>query len=259
MEEPKLRILGFLCNWCSYAGADLAGVSRLQMPPFLRVVRVMCSGSLDPQIVLTGLKTGADGVIIMGCHPGDCHYLTGNYEALRKYDMMKKTLGFTDIDPERLHLEWVSASEGIRFQKVITDFTEKIQALGPSPIRKNDEQAQKMISQLDALIHATSTFRLRSIIGREKKLVEIGNVYGDKYPMEQLDDIKDEIFDDEYIRSNIILTVEDGPKTVEEIAQEIGCPTDKVFKHVARLWKKQIILPHGHKEHSPTYIKAGGV
>jgi coenzyme F420-reducing hydrogenase delta subunit len=258
--QPAFRpkILGFLCNWCSYAGADLAGVSRLQMPPTLRVVRVLCSGSLDPEVVLTGLKTGSDGVIIMGCHPGDCHYLSGNYEALRKYNMMKKILEFTDFDPERLHLEWVSASEGIRFQKVITDFTEKITALGPNPIRKKDEKAQKLKNQLDAVIHATSQFRLRSIVGREKKITEMGNAYGEMYPQEELDKVEDQIFRDEYIRSNIVLNVTDRPKTVEEMAEDIGLPTEIIFQHVARLWKKQIILPSGHKDVSTMYVLAGG-
>jgi coenzyme F420-reducing hydrogenase delta subunit len=259
VAENKLRILGFLCNWCSYAGADLAGVSRLQMPPLLRVVRVLCSGSLDPKVVLTALKTGADGVIIMGCHPGDCHYLSGNYEALRKYNMLKKLLSLTDLGANRLHLEWVSASEGIRFQKVITDFTNHITDLGPSPIRENDEGAKKLVSQLEAIIHATSEFRLRSIIGREKKLTETGNAYGEKLSSKELDIIESQIIKDEYIRSNIILLLANDPKTVEEIAKEIGLSTDIVFGHVARLWKKQVILPHGIVGESPTYIIAGGV
>ena len=148
MEGDKLRIIGFLCNWCSYAGADLAGVSRLQMPPFLRVVRVMCSGSLDPQVVITAFKGGADGAIIMGCHPGDCHYLSGNYEALRKYKVLKKLLALTDFETDRLHLEWVSASEGGRFQKVITDFTAVIKELGTNPVRNTDDHANKIQSQL---------------------------------------------------------------------------------------------------------------
>ena len=233
MEERQLKILGFLCNWCSYAGADLAGISRLQIPPLLRVIRILCSGSLDPQVVLTALKEGSDGVIIMGCHPGDCHYLSGNYEAFRKYRMLKKLLSYTDMESDRLHLEWVSASEGIRFQKVVTDFTDKIKELGPNPIRKKDENAAKIISQLDSIIHATKQFRLRSLIGREKKLVELGNAYGEKLTQEELDEIEDQIIENEYIRSNIVLMVENEPKTVEEMAENIGIPTEKVFQHVA--------------------------
>jgi coenzyme F420-reducing hydrogenase delta subunit len=228
------------------------------MPPLLRVVRVMCSGSLDPPVVMTALKEGTDGVMIMGCHPGDCHYISGNYEALRKYKMLKKLMSFTDMEPQRLHLEWVSASEGMRFQEIITDYTAQIKELGPNPIRKKDEEADRIIGQLDAIIHATQQFRLRSIIGREKKVTELGNAYGEKISQEEIHEIEDQIIEDEYIRSNIILSVEKEAKTVEEMAENIGFPTEVVFSHVARLWKKQIILPFGSEGLSPTYIKAGG-
>ncbi|UCE75273.1 MAG: hydrogenase iron-sulfur subunit [Methanomassiliicoccales archaeon] len=256
--EFKPKIVGFLCNWCSYAGADLAGVSRLQMPTTLRVIRVMCSGSLDPKFPLSALKSGADGVLIMGCHPGDCHYISGNYEAQRKYNILKKLLKFIDLENERLQLEWVSASEGARFQQVVSDFTSKIKKIGPNPIQKKDEKAKKIIGQLDAAIHATEGFRLRSLVGREKKIMELGNAYGEILSREEMEKIEDEIIEDEFIRSNIVLRVERVPKTVEDIALATGFSTETVFKHVARLWKKQIILPHGYKKLSPMYIKAGG-
>ncbi len=131
--EPK--IVGFLCNWCSYAGADLAGVSRIQYPSTLRIVRVMCSGRVDPVFILEAFKSGADGVLVAGCHPGDCHYLSGNYKSQRRVSMLKKVLEQLGLEPERLRLEWVSASEGDRFATVIKDMTEKIKKLGPSPLR----------------------------------------------------------------------------------------------------------------------------
>jgi F420-non-reducing hydrogenase iron-sulfur subunit len=255
--EFKPKIVGFLCNWCSYAGADLAGVSRLQMPSTLRVIRVMCSGSLDPEIIVEALKGGTDGVIIMGCHIGDCHYISGNYETLRKYRLLKKILKHTDTDVDRLHLEWVSASEGQRFQEVITDFTNRIKGLGPSPLRKKDENAKLLIEQLDAAAHAVSQFRLRSLFGREKKIVDEGNAYGEKLPKEEIEELEDQMIEEEFIRSNIILQVLSEAKTVEEISENIHVPKDVVFQHVARLWKKQVILPAGHKDLSPTYIKAG--
>ncbi len=257
-SDYKPTIVGFLCNWCSYAGADLAGVSRMQMPTTLRVIRVMCSGSLDPNFPLSALKAGADGVLIMGCHPGDCHYISGNYEAYRKYRMLKKLLKFIDMEDERLHLEWVSASEGARFQQVVTEFTSMISDIGPNPIRKNDQKSKKMKEQLDAAIHATQGFRLRSLFGREKKITELGNAYGERLTKDEIERVEDEIIEDEFIRSNIILRVEEEPKTVEEIASGTGFSPEIIFKHVARLWKKQIILPHGHKDLSPTYLKAGG-
>ncbi|ACX53093.1 methyl-viologen-reducing hydrogenase delta subunit [Ammonifex degensii KC4] len=132
--EPK--IIGFLCNWCSYAGADLAGVSRLQYPPNIRIIRVMCSGRVDPSFVLKALKEGADGVLIAGCHPGDCHYESGNYKAMRRYLYLKKLLKEFGVEDERVRLEWISAAEGARFAQVVTEFTETIRRLGPSKFKE---------------------------------------------------------------------------------------------------------------------------
>ena len=134
--EYKPRIVGFLCNWCSYAGADLAGVSRLQMPPSFRIIRVMCSSRVDPLFVIKAFLGGADGVIIAGCHPGDCHYLKGNYYARRKFAVLKKTFEELGLEAERLRLSWVSASEGPRFAEVVTEFTETVKKLGPNPVRE---------------------------------------------------------------------------------------------------------------------------
>jgi len=133
--EFKPKIVGFLCNWCSYAGADLAGVSRIQYPPTLRIVRVMCSGRIDPAFILEAFRSGADGVLVAGCHPGDCHYISGNYKAQNRVLMLKKVLEQFGIEPERLRLEWVSASEGERFAAIIKDMTAEIKKLGPSPLR----------------------------------------------------------------------------------------------------------------------------
>ncbi len=134
MVEFSPKIVAFLCNWCSYAGADLAGVSRIQYPPSIRVVRVMCSGRLNPAFIFDAFKNGADGVLVAGCHPGDCHYLTGNYKAQRRVLLLKKVLEAFGLEPERLRLEWVSASEGDRFASVVNDMTEEIRKLGPSPL-----------------------------------------------------------------------------------------------------------------------------
>lgn len=138
--EPK--IVGFLCNWCSYAGADLAGVSRIQYPPNIRIIRVMCSGRIEPAFVLEAFKDGADGVLIAGCHlPSDCHYLSGNFKALRRITLLRKVLQDFGIEPERVRLEWVSASEGDRFAAVVRDMVETIKKLGPSPLKKVEVEA----------------------------------------------------------------------------------------------------------------------
>jgi F420-non-reducing hydrogenase iron-sulfur subunit len=136
MTEFEPNIVGFLCNWCAYAGADLAGVSRIQYPPNVRIVRVMCSGRVDPVFILEAFRSGADGVLVAGCHlPSDCHYISGNFKAHRRVMMLKKLLPQFGIEPERLRIEWVSASEGDKFATVIKDMTEEIKKLGPSPLR----------------------------------------------------------------------------------------------------------------------------
>jgi F420-non-reducing hydrogenase iron-sulfur subunit len=126
-------IIGFCCNWCSYAGADLAGVSRLQYPTSLRIIRVMCSGMIHPNLVIDALTKGADGVLICGCHIGDCHYQNGNEKAQSRADAINLMLEDFGIEPERFRLEWVSAAEGPRFAQVVTEFTEQVRMLGPNP------------------------------------------------------------------------------------------------------------------------------
>jgi len=132
--EP--RIIGFLCNWCAYAGADLAGVSRIQYPPNIRIVRVMCSGRVDPAFILEAFRNGADGVLVAGCHlPSDCHYISGNFKALRRITLLRKLLQGFGLEPERLRLEWISASEGDRFAAIVEDMVEQIKTLGPNQLK----------------------------------------------------------------------------------------------------------------------------
>jgi len=137
MTEFKPNIIGFLCNWCSYAGADLAGTSRMKYPANIKSIRVMCSGRIDPVYVLEAFRKGADGVLIAGCHPGDCHYQSGNYKTNRRMKLLKKVLEEMGIEPERLRFEYVSASEGKKFADVVTEMTKDLQKLGPSPIKAN--------------------------------------------------------------------------------------------------------------------------
>lgn len=128
--QPK--IIAFLCNWCSYAGADLAGISRLQYPPNVRVIRVPCSGRMNPLYIIRALQHGVDGVLVSGCHPGDCHYITGNYYARRKFAIINSLLQYVGIEKGRVHFSWVSASEGGKFAEVIKQVTEEVKKLGPA-------------------------------------------------------------------------------------------------------------------------------
>ncbi len=132
--EP--RIVAFLCRWCSYAGADLAGVSRLTYPPNVVPLRVNCSGRVSAEMVVVAFDKGADGVLIGGCHPGDCHYVSGNYKTRRRVALFKRALAEAGVDPRRLHLEWISASEGVKFQSTMTGFTMLVRRLGPSPLKR---------------------------------------------------------------------------------------------------------------------------
>jgi F420-non-reducing hydrogenase iron-sulfur subunit len=132
--EP--RIVGFLCNWCSYAGANLAGTSRIQYEPNIRIIRVPCSGRVDPLFAARAFQEGADGVMVLGCHPGDCHYRDGNYYARRRFNLMHGFLDFLGIDERRLKIDWVSAAEGKRFAQVVSEFTDHVRDLGPASVRQ---------------------------------------------------------------------------------------------------------------------------
>ena len=130
MEEWEPKIVVFLCNWCSYAGADLAGVSRIQYPHNIRIVRVPCSGRINPLFIVKALQAGADGVLVSGCHPGDCHYVSGNLYARRKFALLKVFLEYVGIEPERVQFSWVSASEGNRFAELVENIVQDIKSLG---------------------------------------------------------------------------------------------------------------------------------
>ena len=130
-KEFEPNIIGFLCNWCSYAGADLAGTSRMKYPPNLKAIRVMCSGRVDPAFILEALSRGADGVLIAGCHPGDCHYQSGNYKTNRRIKLLKKLVEELGIEPQRIRFEDISAAEGQKFASVVTEFVAEIKKLGP--------------------------------------------------------------------------------------------------------------------------------
>jgi len=226
--EPK--ILGFLCNWCSYAGADLAGVSRIQYPPNMRVIRVMCSGRVDPRFIIEALELGIDGVYVMGCHIGDCHYLEGNYEALTKFNMVKTFLKLIDYD-ERIRLDWVSASEGVRFGEVVSIFVNDIKQLGPSPL-SGDNPDIDLLDKIRAIKSAIGSPRMRALVGRERKLIEEGNVYGDKIPEARYNLLLSQSIKEEYERHRILLALENKSQSVKNLALDLELDPSKVLEHV---------------------------
>ena len=140
----KPKIVVFCCNWCSYAGADLAGTSRLKIKPYFRIIRTMCSGRVEPSFILYAFSKGADGVMVAGCHPGDCHYNSGNYKARRRIALLKDMLPQLGVEPERLRLEWISASEAPKFQATVNEFIDEVAELGPLKLSEKGGQVERV-------------------------------------------------------------------------------------------------------------------
>lgn len=254
--EPK--ILGYLCNWCSYAGADLAGVSRFQYPANIRIIRMMCSGRLDPIVIIETFLHGADGVLVGGCHIGDCHYIDGNHHAQRKIWLTHAILEKAGFPPERLRLEWISASEGDRFAEVVSDFTDQITKLGPSPLT-GDKPDKDVIERLKAARAVVEDFRIRALISKEYKLTTEGNVYGEVLEEDYVKDAVLETMEAEYIRNQILMETKTTPLSVKEISAAIDVPTPSVLNHVVRLRQKNLLTLDNIDGTSPKYRAMGGI
>lgn len=251
--EPK--IIGFLCNWCSYAGADLAGVARYQYPPNLRVVRVMCSARVDAGIVFEMLIQGADGVFVGGCHLGDCHYIKGNYYAQERMQLAKKLLARTGMEPERLRLEWVSASEGERFATVIKEFTEQIRTLGPSPVSGDGPDVEKL-KRLFAAKNVLEDFRLRAVLGKYMEFTEKGNTYGRKLSEQELHELLARIAEDEFARLNILIAAREKPVSVKQLSAILGLSSQKVLEHIVTLRSRDLVRLNSIKDGTTPLYKA---
>jgi NADH-quinone oxidoreductase subunit E len=227
--EP--RILGFLCNWCCYAGADLAGVSRFQYPPNIRIIRVMCSGRVDPAHIFRAFSTGQDAVFIGGCHLDDCHYVThGNYDALSMVYIGKKLLERIGLNPERLRLEWVSAGEGIRFASIMNEFVPKIEKLGPLGKGESiDEQELKfkleVVTKLIPYIKLVQSERLKVPIRTEE-------AYNKFFKSEEFNRLFDELIADKLALSQIMLLLRERPSSTKEISETLGLSQSEVSKHL---------------------------
>ena len=249
--EPK--VLGFLCNWCSYAGADLAGVSRIQYPPNMRVIRVMCSGRVDPVFIFKALLTGIDGVFVLGCHPGDCHYLEGNYEAEKKFIMVQKFLKMVDFD-KRIRLDWVSASEGARFAQVVTEFIESIREQGPSPL-SGESIDQELFNNLKAMENSVSSDRIRALVGRERKITEVENEYGEKVPIDKFNAIFDEAIHDEFVRQRILLSLSTKVLSVKDLAAELKLDPSEILENMLTLKSRGEIDYQSIDGNTPLYMR----
>ena len=256
MTDFEPRVLGILCNWCSYAGADLAGVSRYQYPTNLRILRVMCSTRVTPNILLEMFKSGVDGVIVGGCHIGDCHYITGNYYTEKRIAMAKSLMKTAGLDPKRLSFYMVSASEGKRFADLVTDFVETIRKLGPSRMTTDE----KLRRRLDAAIDTAKSYRLRLLNGKEISLIQAGNVYDKFIDAKKLDTIIDITLKEEFERNFILQLTKERPLSVREMAEELDAPTDEILEQIVVLRSKNLIAMDAIVGVTPKYraIVAGG-
>ncbi len=247
------RILGFLCNWCSYAGADLAGVSRLQYPATIRIIRVMCSARVEPRFVLRALMNGLDGVLVLGCHFGDCHYISGNYRCKYRMETVKELLTIVGINPERLHVGWVSAAEGQQFAQTVASFTDQLMAIGPLG-KAESENGDKIKENLAAAICALSSDRVRWLIGEREILVEGQNVYGNQMPPEEYQQLLLDSLIDEYKCSKVEQAIKDEPLSVKEMAGRIDLIPREVLPYINLLKDNGRVVRADVVGRSPRYI-----
>jgi len=239
-HEFKPRILGFLCNWCSYAGADLCGVSRYQFPPSIRVIRLMCSGRVDLEFVVRAFAKGHDGVFIGGCWLGECHYVTeGNYDALSTMHLGKKLLETAGINPDRLRLEWVSASEGNRYAEIMTDFTHTLKEFGPLGEAEKMDKATLAL-KLEAIRKLLPYVKL---VEREKLRVRFENkaAYENYFSSAELKTLFDDLIADKFAVSQIVELLREQAHSVGEIADRLGMNRSEVSKHLSSSTRQRIV------------------
>lgn len=240
MAEFKPRILGFLCNWCSYAGADLAGTARQQYPASMRVIRVMCSGRVDLAFVLRAFAKGNDGVFIGGCWLGDCHYVTqGNYDALSMMHLGKKLLEYSGLNPDRLRLEWVSASEGIRYSEVVTEFTGELKELGPLGESEGVDHKDLKL-KLEAI---TKLLPYIKLVEREKLRVRFENkeAYEEYFASDEISNLFSEMIVDKLAISQIMVLLQHEALSSREIAESLNMSSSDVSKHLGNSARQRLV------------------
>ncbi|MGC8494443.1 MAG: hydrogenase iron-sulfur subunit [Syntrophobacteraceae bacterium] len=244
--EP--RILAFLCNWCSYAGADLAGVSRFQYPTSIRVLRTMCSGRVDPLHILEGVRSGFDAVFVFGCHIGDCHYLEGNFHTARRLEVVRDLFALSGIGAERAQLRWVSAAEGQLFASSVRELTEVVRDLGPL-----DREASSL--PLSALAATLASQRLRWLLGMEHQLTEVHNVYNEKLDKGRYLELLGEAALGEYRKALVLESLRQGPQSVRDIAATSGLPIHTISMLLGEVQKAGKAELHSYEGCAPKFIR----
>ncbi len=254
-KEFEPLIVGFLCNWCSYAGADFAGVSRFQYPTSIRIIKVMCSGRVDPFLIFKAFREGADGVLVAGCHPGDCHYISGNLEAEHKMKYVVRAIEKSKIPTQRFKFKWVSASEGKFFMETVTEFTEELKKLGPI-----SEEVIDGVPSIDKIAAAENEFlnsTVRWMIGKERTLIDEGNVYGEKLNPDRLTEIISEVVDTRYLKFLILRLIKNIPLPVPIISKRLEVEQGEIFDCLMQLKNEGSVNIVGFKDDYPVFQALG--
>ncbi|OFV68291.1 MAG: methyl-viologen-reducing hydrogenase delta subunit [Candidatus Syntrophoarchaeum caldarius] len=242
-----MKILVFCCDWCSYPGADLAGILRLEYPPEVRIIKVMCSGRVDPMLVLDALRQGIDGVMVTGCHPGECHYVHGNMEAERRIELLRSIFERSGINPRRVRIEWISASEGEKFAEVTRAFKQEIDEIGP--INQGEIDAAEIIHDV------FSSERARLVLGASRRAIELEGVDPLWYK-----GVLERTVREEVLRERILRELrKSGALSAHELAERIGEPAKEIFWNLIAMKRRQIILDMGIVDDSLKFAIQEGV
>ena len=234
MTSYEPRLIGFLCNCCGYAVADLAGISRIQYPPNIRFLRLMCCRRLDPSLVLGILSEGIDGVMITTCSLGGCNFIRNHEQVEKKFLFTKRLLEKAGFEPERVTLEYLFASEGRKFADQVDKFIERVRGLGPSPL-SGDSPDQDLLLNLRAAKAVAENYRMRALVGKEEKLVKEGNIYGEPVTQEELDTVMDDAVENEYVHQKIRLTLLEEPASVKKLSEKLDIDSNKVLEHIVAM------------------------
>jgi F420-non-reducing hydrogenase iron-sulfur subunit len=240
--EPKL--VGFLCNWCAYSGADSSGVQAESYPSNLRIIAIPCSGSIEPSVVVETLDLGADGVLVLGCPLGGCHYVTGNYVAQRRVIAVKKLFVKIGIDARRIDIQFLGASEGKKFAKVVSDFTERVRKLGPWEDRAGLALAKAVVNN----------DRFRWLLGREKELIDLGDAFGRKHGA--ITKAIEQCLEEEVSKTKIVHLLADEPLSCEALAQKLGSEPSSVLRYILELKREGQVYDYDELDRSPRYAGA---
>lgn len=250
MSFEKPKIVCFVCNW-TFSEQELA-VSKIRKVANVNVVQVMCIGRIDPVTVLETLLKGADGVLLVGCAPPDCHFVEGNVYAELTFNALEKLLVLADLEPERLELRWVSPVEEVRFTKITEDFARQLEKLGPSPLAR-EKRNVNMFENVSAAKNAAADFRLRALVGKEKELTKSVNAYGERISQEEFNSLLDEVAKAEFIRHKILLLTRNTPFSVKELAKVLNMKPAVVLRHILNMRRKGRIALDSVDGTTPVY------